>query len=237
MGCLGPKTIPTDENGSSSKNKEKQKLQIEDVSLLHKKEEIPEFEGVTRFCLELIYEINKVRSEPSSYSEIISKNKSNFKGLIFKTPNSKYNDKTNEGLSAYEEAEEFLKTCPENKIELIPSVALCRIAQNFLKEFNEYKIDKIDKIDIKKIVDKYGNYSENLCKLVVCGGDEIEIVVTNLIVCDGDKNRDQRNKLFDKSFKKIGVAHGKHPIHRNVSIFILSTDFNNNIDQDDLLDM
>ena len=62
-------------------------------------------------------------------------------------------------------------------------------------------------------------------------------MVTNLIVCDGDKNRDQRNKLFDKSFKKIGVAHGKHSIYKYASIFILSTDFDNKNDQDDELEI
>ena len=193
----------------------------------------------TRIDVELIYEINKVRNNPSSYSEIISKNKSNFNGLIFKTPNSKYSDKTKEGVAAYEEAEKFLKTCPENQNELIPSVGLCRIAQDFLKEFNDNGIDinKVDNIDIKKIIDKYGQCSGNLCKLISCGGDELESVVTYLIVCDGDQNREQRNKLFDTSFKKIGVAHGEHPIYRYVSIFILSTDFDNKNDQNDELDI
>ena len=55
-------------------------------------------------------------------------------------------------------------------------------------------------------------------------------MVTNLIVCDGDQNRVQKNKLFDKSFKKIGVAHGNYLIYRYVSIFILSTDFDNKND-------
>jgi len=239
MGCLGHNSIPTDENGSNTKNRENKKLQNEEPSKLHPKEEVPEFEGVTRFCAELVYEINKVRNKPSSYSEKISNNKSNFNGLIFKTPNSKYNDKTKEGVAAYEEAEQFLKTCPENQNELIPSVGLCRIALDFLKEFNDngIEIDKVDNIDIKKITAKYGLCSGNLCKLIASGGDELERIVINLIVCDGDQNREQRNKLFDKSFKKIGVAHGKHPIYRYISIFILSTDFENKNDQDDVLDI
>jgi hypothetical protein len=239
LGCLGDNSVQTEQNGSTSENKENKKGNKEDVSHLHSKEEIPEFEGITRFCSELIYEINKVRNKPSSYSEFISKNKSNFNGLIFKTPNSKYNDKTKEGVAAYEEAEQFLKTCPENQNDLIPSVGLCRIAQEFLKEFNDngIEIDKVDKIDIKKIIDKYGKCSGNLCKLIACGGDELERIVINLIVCDGDQNREQRNKLFDESFKKIGVAHGKHPIYRYISIFILSTDLENKNDQDDVLDI
>jgi len=240
MGCLDHNSITTDENGSNTKNRENKKLQNEEEpSQLHPKEEVPEFEGVTRFCAELVYEINKVRNKPSSYSEKISNNKSNFNGLIFKTPNSKYNDKTKEGVAAYEEAEQFLKTCPENQNELIPSVGLCRIALDFLKEFNDngIEIDKVDNIDIKKITSKYGLCSGNLCKLIASGGDELERIVINLIVCDGDQNREQRNKLFDKSFKKIGVAHGKHPIYRYISIFILSTDFENKNDQDDVLDI
>ena len=104
-------------------------------------------------------------------------------------------------------------------------------SQRFFKEFNDNGIDinKFDNIDIKKIIDKYGKYSGNLCILISCGGDELESIVTYLIVCDGD----QRNKLF----KKIGVAHGKHPIYKYVSIFILSTDFDNKNDKNDVLDI
>ena len=56
----------------------------------------------TRIDVELIYEINKVRKNPSSYLGIISNNKS-------KVQNSKDNNKTKEGVAAYEEAEQFLK--------------------------------------------------------------------------------------------------------------------------------
>ena len=184
----------------------------------------------TRIDVELIYEINKVRKNPSSYLGIISKNKS-------KVQNSKDNNKTKEGVAAYEEAEQFLKNYKESQNELMPSSGLFKIAQGFLKEFKNYKIDKVDNIDIKKIIDKCGRYSGNLYKLIVCGGEEPESVVSNLIVCDGDQNREQRNKLFDESFKKIGVAHGKHPIYRYISIFILSTDLENKNDQDDVLDI
>jgi len=240
MGCLGHNSVQTDEKKKKDEKEEKEEKEKkelkkeEDVSHL----EAPEFEGITRFCTELLYEINKVRKEPSSYSEIISKNKSNFNGLIFKTPNSKYNVNTKEGVAAYEEAEQFLKDCPGNENELVGSVGLCRIAQDFLKAFNdnEIKIDKVDNINIKKITEKYGKCSGNLCKLIATGGDELESVIINLIVCDGDTNRSQRNKLFDKSFKKIGVAHEKHPIYRYVTIFIVSTDFDNMVDRDDELD-
>ena len=158
---------------------------------------------------------------------------------MFKTPNSKYNVKTKEGAVAQEEEEQFLKSCPGNENELVGSIGLCRIAQEFLKEFNDkgIEIDKVDNINIKTIIDKYGKCSGNLCKLIVSEGDKLESVMINLIVCDGDTNREQRNKLFDKSFKRIGVAHQKHPIYRYVSIFILSTDFDNTYDQDDALDI
>ena len=184
----------------------------------------------TRIDAELIYEINKIRKEPSSYLGIISKNKS-------KIQKNKNINKSKEGVDAYEEAEKFLKDCPENQNELIPSIGLFRIAQDFLKEFKKYEIDKVDNIDINKIIDKYGQYSGDLHKLIICGGDEAESVVNNLIVCDGEQNREQRNKLFDKSFKKIGVAHGEHPKYKYASIFILSTDFDNINDQDDVLDI
>ena len=184
----------------------------------------------TRIDVDLIYEINRVRKNPSSYLGIISNNKS-------KVQKSKDNNKTKEGVAAYEEAEQFLKNYKESQNELMPSSGLFKIAQGFLKEFKNYKIDKVDNIDIKKIIDKCGKYSGKFCKLIVCGGEEPESVVSNLIVCDGDQNREQRNKLFDKTFKKIGIAHGEHPIYRYASIFILSTDFDNKIDQDDELDI
>ena len=232
MGCSGHKSVQTEKYGSSFKNKKhKKEEREEDISHLNAKVEIPEFE-ITRIDIELIYEINNVRNKPSSYLGIISKNKS-------KISNSKNNNKTKEGETAYEEAEQFLKTCQEYQNELIPSVGLCRIAEDFLKEFNDngVEINKIDNININKIIDKYGLISGNFCKLISCGGDEADSVVTYLIVCDGDQNREQRNKLFDTSFKKIGVAHGKHPIYKYVSIVILSTDFDNKNGLNDELDI
>ena len=62
------------------------------------------------FLSELVQEINKVRSNPSSYADIIDSYKQHFQGKILRLPNSNVGIKTQEGADGYDECARFLRS-------------------------------------------------------------------------------------------------------------------------------
>ena len=237
MGCSNHESVKTNENNNELENKEisneKEKINLD------KNEEIleVEFEGITKFCKELIDEVNNIRKDPTIYINKISHYKSFFNGLILKIPESKYSIKTEEGAKAYEEAENFLKSAPTIDEELIPSKGLCRIAQDYFKKVQNCDDDnELNSINIEEIIDKYGGSSGKFSKIIEFGGNTPENVIINVVVNDGNKSREKRNSLFDNSFTKVGVATGSHPIYRYVSIILLCNNFDNKLDRNDTID-
>ena len=65
------------------------------------------------------------------------------------------------------------------------------------------------------------------------GGEDPEQVLINLIVCDGDPNRGNRESLLSTDLKKIGIKHCKHSTYRFCTLIISCTKFINNVDSDD----
>ena len=97
----------------------------------------------------------------------------------------------------------------------------------------EYQKNADANVEIDKIVDKHGSFTGNFRRLVQFGSDTPELVIVNLIVGDGDKSRGYRDALLADNLKRVGVAHGKHDVYRQVSVIVACTKFENTIDADD----
>ena len=184
------------------------------------------------FERDLVREVNELRSNPKGYAEKIVKNKQFFKDgtNIWKHPDAKAGIKTEEGPSAYDEAIKFLKTHAVAVDKLTPSKGLNKVASDFLYEFQK---DPNANVEIESIVDKHGNFSGNFRRLVQFGSHTPELVVVNLVVCDGDKSRGHRDALLSSDLKRVGVAHGEHDTYRQCSVIVACTKFDNTIDADD----
>ena len=183
------------------------------------------------FLSQLVDEINKVRTNPSSYASKIEEFASYFQGKILKLPNSNVGIKTQEGADAYVECANFLRTAKSSDAQ-IPSKGLTKIA-NELLQVAQKDVSKIGSLDMNAIIDKYGSFTGSFNRVMECGGSTPEQVVMNLLVSDGDKSRNQRDALLNNSLKRIGVASGKHDIYRTATIIILCTVFENTVDSDD----
>ena len=181
---------------------------------------------------DLIKEINEFRKNPKEYAKKVEKNKAFFKPgtNIWKHPDAKAGIKTEEGPAAFDEAIEFLTKKAQPVEELVPSKGLNKIALDFLAEFQK---DANANVEIDKIVEKHGNFSGNFRRLVQFGSDTAELVVVNLIVGDGDKERGHREALLADNLKRVGVAHGPHDNYRQCSVIVACTKFENTIDPDD----
>ena len=180
---------------------------------------------------QLLEEINSLRTNPSGYANKILKMKNNFEGDILKTDDgTKY--KTQEGAAAYEEAADFLKSA-EPGGKLTPSKGLTRIAEELLENIQRTDPDELDSIDIKNIVSKYGDYSGSFGRIMEFGGASPQQIVTNIVVCDGDKSRSQRDNILNKDFKVVGLAMGDHKDYKKCTTFVACSAFNNTRDRDD----
>jgi len=179
---------------------------------------------IDRFSYNVINLLNDIRENPSSFVQELEKEKKFFSKNFLKLPNEQYAIKTKEGAVAYEDAINYLNTSIKYpKLKMHKS--LFNIAFDYLCDIENVDIGKFNSIDINKYVNTYGNYIGNLTKLIDFGGNSPKRVITNFIVNDGDKNRGQRQRLFNKNAKYIGVANGEHPIYNSFTVVIITNDF------------
>ena len=183
---------------------------------------------------EIIEEINKLRENPSLYAKKVEEYSTYFNDKIFKLPNLNIKIQTQEGAAPYIETVEYLKT--KEKINtLIPSKALCEIAQEIADNLVDSETGEIDEELHEQIIDKHGSFSGKFTRAMDFGGFTSEQVVINFLVCDGDVDRTQREPLLGEGLKKIGVAFGKHNIYKTICVLVTCSEFNNTKDPDDLM--
>jgi hypothetical protein len=183
------------------------------------------------FLKELVEEINKLRTNPSSFADKIDGIKVHFQGKILRLPNTNVGIKTQEGADAYGECAKFLRSAQAVEA-MVPSKGLTKIA-NELLEVVQKDPNQIGSVDMNAIIDKYGSFSGIFNRVMECGGSTPEQVIINLLVSDGDKSRSQRDALLHKAAKRIGVASGDHDIYRHATIMVFCTKFDNTVDSDD----
>ena len=176
--------------------------------------------------------INEFRTNPKGYAKKINEYVSYFKGKTLRIPGSNAGIRTEEGAAAYIEAVDFLSQ-QEGVDPLEPSKGLGRICADFMAEAQKVDPDQIGNIDLEEIIAKYGSFSGSLNRAMDFGGEDPEQVLINLIVCDGDPNRGNRESLLSTDLKRIGVANAKHATYRFCTLIISCTKFKNTYDSDD----
>ena len=181
---------------------------------------------------QLVNKINEFRSNPQGYAKKINEYVSYFKGKVLRIPGSNSGIRTEEGAAAYIEAAEFLAN-QEGIFPLEPSKGLGRICLDFMKEAQTADPEEIGNINLEEIIKRYGHFKQNLNRAMDFGGEDPEQVLINLIVCDGDPNRGNRESLLSKDLHKIGIANAKHDTYRYCTLIISCTDFINTYDDDD----
>ena len=181
---------------------------------------------------QLVNKINEFRTNPKGYAKKINEYVSCFKGKTLRLPGSNAGIRTEEGAAAYIEAVDFLSK--QDGVEpLEPSKGLGRICADFMAEAQKVDPNDIGNIDLEEIIAKYGSFSGSLNRAMDFGGEDPEQVLINLIVCDGDPNRGNRESLLSTELKRVGVANAKHATYRFCTLIISCTKFKNTYDSDD----
>ena len=183
---------------------------------------------------EIIEEINKLRADPILYSKKVEEYSQYFTDKILKLPNLNVKIRTQEGSAPYLDTIEYLKT-KEKKNALVPSKALCEIAQEIADNLIDSETGEIDEELHEQIIDKHGSFNGKFTRAMDFGGFTSEQVVINFLVCDGDEDRTQREPLLGDGLNKIGVAFGKHNIYSTICVLVTCTEFTNTKDPDDIM--
>ena len=183
------------------------------------------------FYKELLHEVNSVRTNPNGYTDKIVKFKEYFEGKVLKIPGEKVGIMTKEGPAAFDQAIDFLKTMQSYE-PFIPSKGLFNASKEYLENIQKVGYDQLDKIDINEIINKHGKYNSQLTNSMDFGSSTPEQIVINLLVCDGDSGRENREFFFNPILKKIGFASGKIDVYKHGTMIFAADDFTNKDDSD-----
>ena len=161
---------------------------------------------------EVIYETNRIRTNPKAYIPILEKYLDNFDDNILTRPDKNECIETQEGPKAYKEAIEFLKNQkPINEIEFDEEAS--KVAEEYAKKLSNSGEDEQgeDETHIEERVEKYLDYDFAISECIDFGGSTGIEVIVNLLVDDGVKLRTHRENLFSNKFQYYGVAVASHP--------------------------
>ena len=132
---------------------------------------------------------------------------------------------TNEGESAFQEAADYLMS-----LQPVPSFkynpGLTHIAHDYMKEIQKYEdLNDAKKINLKSMIAKYGKCIGEFKLSTDFGSSSPELIAINLLVDDGDKEREMRNVIFDKSYIDVGVSTGNHSTYNKCTVIFFAKKF------------
>ena len=133
---------------------------------------------------------------------------------------------TTEGAKAFEEAAFFLETY-DSMPPLKYSPGLTHAAHDLLLDIQKKEdLDSMNEMNTDSYLDKYGQLVGHFAQAVADFGSSFpELVIVNLLVDDGDSNRDNRDNIINPKFKLVGVSRGSHPIYHRCTVVMYARHF------------
>jgi len=165
-----------------------------------------EFESTAR---EIFSKINEVRTNPKKIANKIAFMMSyiNKRDNTLREPN-KNSYKLIEGIRAFEEAITFLKNM-EPVEELIWEDFMSKVSKEEASEISKRGLNMYESNDLKlkytERFKKFGTFTNLQDILLFTDSDSLHLVI-DLIICDGDITRANRNLILSTTNRQIGVA-------------------------------
>ena len=85
----------------------------------------------------------------------------------------------------------------------------------------------INQTNIHEIIKRYGVSEGNIGISIDFGNDNVEMLIINLIIDDGRKDRKNRKMMFDENYNKIGCSSKISKFHKNVTVILYAINFIN----------
>ena len=182
-----------------------------------------------RLIDELCAEHNKLRKNPECYIEILRKvlvliRRNNILHLEGERPFM-----TIEGKEAVLDAINYLSNLSKSK-DLVDKLSnRLFIISDFLIDASTDHAEDIgfngsfshvgsDKSHMNERVEKYCYWYGGLSESLDFGTNHAKNIMIKLLICDGDKNRTQRNYIFDPGFIYFGAGFAQHMKYRRCSV-------------------
>ncbi|HEY6872460.1 MAG TPA: CAP domain-containing protein [Geobacteraceae bacterium] len=161
----------------------------------------------------VVAEINLARADPRGYAGFLREFRRSFQGKSFRVPGSRSLVRTNEGAGAVDEAIRFLSR-QQSLPPLAWSAGLAAAAAELVDE--EGKSGAIGHSasrsgGTQERIERHGAWRERIGEDISYGPSEARLIVMELIIDDGVRDRGHRKNIFDRAFRRGGAACGPHP--------------------------
>lgn len=158
-------------------------------------------------------EINLARTSPRSYAGFLRDFRKLFQGKLYTLPGSSTRTQTREGVAAVDEAIRYLaRQKPQPPLSW--SNGLAAAAAELAKEQGRYggtgHVGR-QSHGVQERIERHGTWEREIAENIGYGPKEARIMVMQLIIDDGVRDRGHRRNTFGKTFSTAGVACGSHP--------------------------
>jgi uncharacterized protein YkwD len=160
---------------------------------------------------ELVYEMNLARRDPTLYAAFLEQMKPYYVGTRFEPPNATP-IKTEEGLSAVNEAIRFLRSessAPPLSLSKGMSLGARKHVQDQGPRGGRGH-EGSDGSDVEERINRYGTAGGYMGENISYSDETAREVVISLIIDDGVPSRGHRKNLFLPEYHFVGVACGEH---------------------------
>jgi hypothetical protein len=169
---------------------------------------------------QMLAETNLARSQPQRYAGHLQELRRRFLGNAYRMPGSGDLVMTTEGVTALDEAVDFLsKQAPLPALAWSPGLA--EAAADLMRDegrTGETGHSGSLSGDMRTRIERHGTWSGRVAENIGYGPDTARLMVMELIIDDGVPGRGHRKNIFTRSFAVAGAACGPHPRYRNMCV-------------------